>query len=98
MSAKVVVRYFDAAEMLIAEHTYPLGKWYEGLHPIMDEDNHVRERYGVRLLAGEQISASGSVVARWFIYYAADGSLISIKEWDSNEPEGQWHEILISPQ
>jgi hypothetical protein len=71
----VRLKAFDAAEKELLSQTYDLSDWYDGEHPLLDDTDEVRARYGVRLIEAEQFGPTGLHVL-WRLFFDEAGAIV----------------------
>jgi len=71
----VWLRAYDAAGKLLMEQFYGIGDWYDGHHPLLDDEDQVRVLYRVRRIEMQETGPGADRLGAYNLYDEA-GALV----------------------
>ena len=75
----------------VVEHLYSQYDWYEGLHPLIDNDDERAEK-GIALIAGKEYDPDGQLKLEWRMRYGPDGRIV--EDWAKRSDGTVSHKVF----
>ena len=80
----VEIKAFDHQGHLICHQIISRIDWYDGLHPIIDQEQE-RAHLHIRRVDGVFIDQQGEIEKSWRNFYSEDGVLLRFDQWQGQD-------------